>query len=190
MRTLGLTTILFTVATTVAGAQTPTPVTPPTQTPPALQQRTEPQLPSRAAPQVEQRTDMPAAQVLATIPANAATINHWYKQNVYDSANNKIGDIEDVLVDRDAKVVALVIGVGGFLGLGEKRVAVPYNAVHMTTKDANKWYLVMNSTKDALMKAPGYKYDRTSMTWMPESVTGTVGSGSSKPITPSAPIVK
>ena len=78
-----------------------------------------------------------------------------------------------MLVDRDAKIVALVIGVGGFLGIGEKHVAVPYNAVRATTKDNNKWYMVMNSTKDALKNAPGYKYDRSSMAWMPENAPAT-----------------
>jgi sporulation protein YlmC with PRC-barrel domain len=173
MRTLALTTLLA-VATTVASAQAPAPETP-----------------APAAPTVTQpqRTDTTAAQVLATIPTNAMTVTHWYKQSVYDPANSKIGDIEDVLIDKDAKVVALVIGVGGFLGLGEKHVAVPYDAVRMTTKDSNKWYLVMNSTKDALKNAPGYKFDRTAMTWMPENAT--TGSGTpSRPVTPTAPVAK
>jgi hypothetical protein len=53
--------------------------------------------------------------------------------------------------------------------MGEKHVAVPYNAVRVTTKNNNKWYLVMNSTKDALKNAPGYKYDRSSTMWIAES---------------------
>jgi PRC-barrel domain protein len=55
-------------------------------------------------------------------------VAHIYKQNVYDPADNKIGEIMDVLVDRDGKVTALVVGVGGFLGMGEKDVAVPFNS--------------------------------------------------------------
>lgn len=46
-----------------------------------------------------------------------------------------------------------------FLGLGEKNVSVPFQALRVTQKD-NKGYLVMNTTKDALKSAPGYKYDR------------------------------
>ena len=138
-------------------------------------------LPARACNDRWRRTDnatharanIPAAQVLTSMPANAATITHWYKQPVYDPSDNRIGEIEDVLVDRDAKIVALLIGVGGFLGIGEKHVAVPYNAVRATTKDNNKWYMVMNSTKDALKNAPGYKYDRSSMAWMPENAPAT-----------------
>jgi hypothetical protein len=61
-------------------------------------------------------------------------------------------------------------GSGGlfFLGMGEKDVAVPFNAVHVTNKNNNKWYLVMNSTKDALKSAKGFKYDRNATTWVPE----------------------
>ena len=47
--------------------------------------------------------------------------------------------------------------VGGFLGAGEKDVAVPFEAVHPTMKD-KKWWLVMNTTKDSLKSAPGFKY--------------------------------
>jgi hypothetical protein len=46
----------------------------------------------------------------------------------------------------------------------------------MTTKDSNKHYLVMNSTKDALKNAKGFKYDRTNMTWIPEEQPATTGS--------------
>ena len=62
---------------------------------------------------------------------------------------------------------ALIIGVGGFLGAGEKDVAVPFNAVKGKKKD-NKWWLVMNTTKDALKNAPGYKYDSTKTQWVPD----------------------
>jgi uncharacterized membrane protein YkoI/sporulation protein YlmC with PRC-barrel domain len=49
--------------------------------------------------------------------------------NVYGPNNEKVGDINEVLVDRNGKVDAVVIGVGGFLGIGEKSVAVPFNEV-------------------------------------------------------------
>jgi hypothetical protein len=65
--------------------------------------------------------------------------------------------------------------VGGFVGVGEKDVAVPYNAVQFKKKDNNQWYPVMNTTKDALKAAPGYKYDRTAKKWMPDNASGTTG---------------
>ena len=69
-----------------------------------------------------------------------------------------------------------MIGVGGFLGLGQKEVAVPFNAVRVTTKGDNKWYLIMNTTKDGLKDAKGFKYDRSTMTWMPDDAPATTGS--------------
>jgi sporulation protein YlmC with PRC-barrel domain len=151
MAKLASTLVLFALATTAANAQ---------------------------APQSAPRQAVPAAQILATMPANSVTITHWYKQNIYDPGDNKIGEIMDVLVDREGKATALIIGVGGFLGMGEKDVAVPFDAVHATTKDNNKWYLVMNSTKDALKSAKGFKYDRTNMTWIPEETPATTGNPS------------
>jgi sporulation protein YlmC with PRC-barrel domain len=127
------------------------------------------------APQA-QRQAGPAVQTMSAIPNNSATVTHWYKQNVYDPGDNKIGEIMDVLIDRDGKATALIIGVGGFLGMGEKDVAVPFNAVQVTTKDNNKWYLVMNATKDSLKSAKGFKYDRNAMTWIPEEASTTGGS--------------
>jgi hypothetical protein len=55
----------------------------------------------------------------------------------------------------------------GFLGAGEKDVAVPFEAVHPTMKD-KKWWLVMNTTKDSLKSAPGFKYDSDTTTWVPD----------------------
>src|SRR5215831_8332064 len=116
------------------------------------------------------------AQVMATIPSASMTVTEWYKQNVYDPQDNKIGEIMDVLMDKDGKATALIIGVGGFLGAGEKDVAVPFHAVEVKSKN-NKPYLVMNATKDQLKNAKGFKYDRNAMNWMPEENTGTVGRG-------------
>ena len=81
----------------------------------------------------------------------------------------KVGAVNDVLVDKSGKITALIVGVGGFLGAGEKDVAVPFDAVRVTTKDNNKWYLVMNATKDGLKASPGYKYDRGMTTWVPDT---------------------
>ena len=47
--------------------------------------------------------------------------------DVYGSDNAKIGDIDEVILDRDGKIQAVVIGVGGFLGIGRKDVAFPFS---------------------------------------------------------------
>jgi sporulation protein YlmC with PRC-barrel domain len=108
-------------------------------------------------------------EMLRQVPADALTVTDWYKQDVYDPNNNKIGEVMDVLLDKSGKVTSLIIGVGGFLGVGEKDVAVPFDAVRATTKNNKKVTLVMNTTKDDLKSAPGFKYDRDTTTWVPES---------------------
>ena len=49
--------------------------------------------------------------------------------DVYGPNKEKVGDINEVLIDRNGKAEAIVIGVGGFLGIGEKDVAVPFDQV-------------------------------------------------------------
>lgn len=93
-------------------------------------------------------------------------MTNFYKQSVYDPSDNKIGDVDDVLIDKEGRVTAIIIGVGGFLGMGEKDVAVPFSSVRASEKN-NKWYLVLNTNKEALKAAPGFTYDKTKTTWMP-----------------------
>jgi sporulation protein YlmC with PRC-barrel domain len=104
-------------------------------------------------------------KIMTDVPPNSMPMTNYYKQNVYDPSNNKIGEVEDVLLGTDGKINALVVGVGGFLGIGEKHVIVPFTAVKADRKD-NKWQLVMNSSKDELKAAPGFKYDRTNTVWV------------------------
>jgi sporulation protein YlmC with PRC-barrel domain len=54
--------------------------------------------------------------------------------NVYNSANEKVGDISELLVDQSGKIEAVVIGVGGFLGMGEHDVAVPFDQIKFVTE--------------------------------------------------------
>jgi sporulation protein YlmC with PRC-barrel domain len=112
---------------------------------------------------------MSNARMMSAMPTDSVTVTDWYKQSVYDPSNNKIGEVMDVLVDKSGKITSLIVGVGGFLGVDSKDVAVPFDAVHVTNKDNNKWYLVMNTTKNELKNAPGFKYDRNSTTWMPDT---------------------
>jgi sporulation protein YlmC with PRC-barrel domain len=106
-------------------------------------------------------------QAFITSPAGT-TVTNFYKQNVYDQSDAKIGTVDDLLIDQQGRITAVLVGVGGFLGIGEKDVAIPFSALHASEKD-NKWYLVLNTTKDALKAAPGFKYDRTKTTWLPAS---------------------
>lgn len=109
-----------------------------------------------------------AAETLSAAPAESWTVTNYYKQAVYDPQENKIGDIDDVLVDKSGKINGLVIGVGGLLGAGEKDVIVPFSAVKLAKKN-DKWWLTLAESKDDLKSAPGFKYDKASTTWVPNN---------------------
>jgi sporulation protein YlmC with PRC-barrel domain len=126
---------------------------------------------SAALAQTQQGTTsaIPAPQTLNAIPPNSTTVSNYYRQNVYDPSDNKVGEVSDVLVDRDGKVTALIVTVGGIAGAGGKDVAVPFDSVRLATQNNHTWRLVMNSSADSLKGAPGYTYDRQSTTWKPAS---------------------
>jgi|SRR5579871_4715358 sporulation protein YlmC with PRC-barrel domain len=108
-----------------------------------------------------------AASTMTAVPSQSTTVTDYYKQSVYDPKQNKIGDVDDVLVDQSGKITGLVIGVGGFLGAGEKDVIVPFTAVKSSKKD-DKWYLTLDETKDSLKNSAGFKYNKTTTSWEPE----------------------
>src|ERR1700752_4944968 len=54
--------------------------------------------------------------------------------SVYNEKNESVGSINDMLADKNGKIVAIVIGVGGFLGVGEHLVAVPFEKVKFSTE--------------------------------------------------------
>ncbi|MBR0933436.1 PRC-barrel domain-containing protein [Bradyrhizobium jicamae] len=108
-----------------------------------------------------------AATTMSAAPSESWTVTNYYKQAVYDPNESKIGDIDDVLINKSGQVTGLVIGVGGFLGAGEKDVIVPITAVK-TTKKNDKWWLTLDESKENLKSAPGFSYDKASTTWVPE----------------------
>jgi sporulation protein YlmC with PRC-barrel domain len=101
----------------------------------------------------------PTSGSVASSPSSLATSN-WlasgiYKANVYDNAENKLGDITDLVMDTGGKIMTAVIGVGGVLGAGQKEVAVPFKDLKITSRNGKDW-LVLDRTKDDLKNAPGY----------------------------------
>ncbi len=69
-----------------------------------------------------------------------------------------VGEVNDVVLDWDGSVKAVVLGVGGFLGIGEKDVAIEMSSLRKAreSNDAKDWFLVVNSSKDMLTNAPAY----------------------------------
>lgn len=71
---------------------------------------------------------------------------------VFGANNENIGDISDTLIDRDGRIVAVVVGVGGFLGIGEKDVAIPFNALEIVAD--NRAYGTANPATTGTATAP------------------------------------
>ena len=69
----------------------------------------------------------------------------------------KVGDINDVLMSSDGKVQAAVIGVGGFLGVGEKDVAVQFDRLHWSVDKDNDKRLSIAASKNDLESAPAFR---------------------------------
>ena len=80
---------------------------------------------------------------------------------VRNNAGENIGDINEILLDNGGKVAAVVLGVGGFLGIGEREVAISFDSLHMTHAPDGKNTLTVNATKDTLRSAPAWTWPRT-----------------------------
>ena len=75
---------------------------------------------------------------------------------VRNPAGETIGDVNEILVDNTGKIAAVVVGVGGFLGLGEREVALAFESIRLTRDKDGKDVLTVNATKDALKTAPAW----------------------------------
>jgi sporulation protein YlmC with PRC-barrel domain len=114
--------------------------------------RTKDQL--KSMPPYEPTSRSVASSASSGSPANCLA-SGIYKANVYDNSENKLGDITDLVMDADGKIMTAVIGVGGVLGAGQKDVAVPFKDLKITERNGKEW-LVLDRTKDDLKNAPGY----------------------------------
>jgi len=70
-----------------------------------------------------------AGQFMTQMQSNQIMASDLIGTRVVSANNESIGDVNDVLLDRNGQVMAAVVGVGGFLGIGEKNVAVPFNSL-------------------------------------------------------------
>ena len=87
----------------------------------------------------------------AAATTTAATQGQWRASklvgvDVYNAANEKIGDINELIVDRSGQVDIVVIGVGGFLGLGEHNVGIPLEQVKFMTEPVKTSSTVTTNT--------------------------------------------
>ena len=130
------------------------PATAPNPSPPAVA----PVAPHAAAPAPTAPAAPHAAAPAATTQAarhmatNEMRASKLIGSAVYDSGDQKIGSIADLIVDRDGRVTDVVVGVGGSLGAGDKNVGVKMADLKRGKDD----HLVFSATKDSLKQMAGY----------------------------------
>jgi hypothetical protein len=161
------------LAPAVAFSQSPTPesTTPPAASPTApdagTPQAPASEMPNTTAPSATPATppsgDTAAAKPAPSTPKFVSTQSsgQWLGSDligtaVVTSTDEKLGSISDLVLERDGSVIAAVIDVGGFLGIGAKPVAVSFDSLTPTpTDDGQK--IVVALTKEELNTAPEFK---------------------------------
>jgi sporulation protein YlmC with PRC-barrel domain len=102
----------------------------------------------------------PAEAKFSTVPNDEMFSSKLKGLNVYNQKDESVGEITDIAIKNNA-VDALILSVGGFLGMGEHYVAVSPSSVSVRHDAKNdKWVASMNTTKDALKAAPEFKYPK------------------------------
>jgi hypothetical protein len=76
--------------------------------------------------------------------------------SVVNDRNETIGKIDDLIISRDDRALYAILPVGGFLGLGNRLVAVPYD--RLAPSPGNQKFVVAGATKEPLKTMPEYKY--------------------------------
>ncbi len=116
--------------------------------------------PAKAPPAAQ--TDMPKSDAPAGRQfVTQQTADQWLASkfrgtDVIGTNNEKIGDVNDILFDRNGRILAYVVGVGGFLGIGAKDVALAPTAFQVEM-DRNEVKLKLAMTRDDLKNAPEFK---------------------------------
>lgn len=90
--------------------------------------------------------------------ADQVSANTYIGQSVYNGQNESIGSVNDLIMKKDGGLVAAIVGVGGFLGIGEKDVAVPMDKITIAqnTQDGSV-KLTTSETAESLKAAPQFK---------------------------------
>jgi hypothetical protein len=80
---------------------------------------------------------------------------------VKNKAGDTIGDINEIILTNDGSAAAAVIGVGGFLGMGEHQVAVQFKSLKIDRDSNGNDVIMLDTTKDALKQAPEWTWQST-----------------------------
>ena len=118
------------------------------QDPAPSRMKNEPPAPQEQRTKVESKGDaMTAGQISAS---------ELLDETVMNEANESVGDVNDVLIDTNGKIASVIVGVGGFLGMGEKNVALSFENLKFAKDKDNDLVVTTNVTKETLQATPAY----------------------------------
>ena len=105
--------------------------------------------------------------------------------DVIGADDKKIGDVSDILFDKDKKILAYIVGVGGFLGIGAKDVAIaPSSFQTVAGRDATDMKLRLSMTKDELKAAAAFEPYQPPRPVSSQNTPGTRPMGAPAPTAP------
>ena len=102
-------------------------------------------------------TSTAATKFITQQPDNEWLARVFIGQAVLNAASETIGDVNDLVFNRKGQISTVVIGVGGFLSLGEKSVGVPFDALTFNVGKNGDRVIVVALSKEALVTAPEFK---------------------------------
>lgn len=89
-------------------------------------------------------------------PQNEWRARVFLGQDVQNLTGERVGDVNDLIFDRQGRISAVVVGVGGFLGMAEKDVGVPYPSLTFNVGKTGERVIVIAASKEDLLKAPTF----------------------------------
>jgi hypothetical protein len=97
------------------------------------------------------------AQFLTKQESGDVLASNLIGESVYNGQDEAIGGINDLITDESGKVVAVLIGAGGFLGMGEKDVAIRFEDLRLVREEDNGIKVIADLNQDTLASAPDYE---------------------------------
>ena len=92
----------------------------------------------------------------ASMPKSTAAMGTILGRNVFDSAGDNVGRLVDILADKNGAPLAAVVDVGGFLGIGARRVAIAWTLLRFTVANG-EMRIAMDLTFDSAAAAPEFQ---------------------------------
>lgn len=118
--------------------------------------------PTLGAPTAGARNDAPSNRNPVLTNQNTVRASKVIGSSVYNDKDEKIGSIDDVILDKDHRATVAVLSVGGFLGLGSKLIEVPYQQLQFgdTRDNSENRVKLPNVSKESLQGLPEYSYSK------------------------------